>query len=450
MINKNLLTAGIAFSFSGTIHAEKISVPNIVIILTDDQGYADTGFQGSSDIKTPFLDGMAKEGVRFTEAYVTYPVCGPSRAGLMTGRIPQRFGFERNPAYDRTDPTIGLPLSENTLGDLMKSAGYRTGAVGKWHLGDHPQFHPNRRGFDYFYGFTGGGHRYFPAEYAALRKNSGSSEYLTPLERNGEPAEETGYLTDILTREALQFIRDSKDTPFFLYLAYNAPHTPLEATEKYLSRHQDIQDKNRRTYAAMLSAVDDGVGEILSLLDELNLKQNTLIFFLSDNGGAWNNGSNNQPLRGGKSSLYDGGVRVPFLMSWPGVLPENKVYELPVSSLDIAATMVAAAGAAPSADRPLDGVNLVPYVAGKNNERPHRMLWWRKFDQDRYAIRYDDLKLVKTGPAVQLMNLSNDIGEKIDLINQYPEKVDQLKALWDELEKEMIEPVFRGLSGPQK
>ncbi|MFA5688075.1 MAG: sulfatase-like hydrolase/transferase [Kiritimatiellales bacterium] len=446
MIERSLLTLGMAFSFSGASPAEKIPAPNILIILTDDQGYADTGFQGSSDIKTPFLDGMAAGGVRFTEAYVTYSVCGPSRAGLMTGRIPQRFGFERNPAYDRTDPTIGLPLSEKTLGDLMKSAGYRTGAVGKWHLGDHPQFYPNLRGFDYFYGFTGGGHRYFPAEYETRLKSGGYKEYLTPLERNGTQVEETGYLTDILTREALQFICDSKDAPFFLYLAYNAPHTPLEATEKYLARHQDIQDEKRRTYAAMLSAVDDGVGEILSLLDELNLAQNTLIFFLSDNGGpTWDNASNNQPLRGAKSSLYEGGVRVPFLMRWPGVLPENKVYELPVSSLDIAATMAAVAGAAPSADRPLDGVNLVPYLTGKNDERPHRMLWWRKYDQGFFSIRYDDWKLVKTGPAVQLMDLPNDIGEKTNLIKQYPEKAEQLKAMWDELDKEMIEPAFRGL-----
>lgn len=421
--------------------------PNILVILTDDQGYADVGFHGSPDIKTPYLDRLAAQGVQFSNAYVTYPVCSPSRAGLITGRIPQRFGHERNPAIAPDDPTVGMSLAEDTLADLLKKAGYRTGAIGKWHLGDHPVFHPNRRGFDFFYGFTAGGHEYFPAQYAEKRKVKKDHHYLTPLERNGEPVEETDYLTDVLSREALSFIRENREQPFFLYLAYNAPHTPLQASEKYLARFKNIEDPKRRTYAAMISAVDDGVGEIMELLDELSLNERTLVFFLSDNGGpTYANASNNKPLRGAKSSLFDGGVHVPFVLRWIGVLDAEQVYESPVSSMDIAATSVALADVSPSAERPLDGVNLIPYLTGENGGHPHEMLYWRKFDQDRYAVRCGDLKLTQEkGPKPVLADLSKDIGEKNNLSEKYPEKVQEMKRLWDELNKEMVEPAFRGL-----
>lgn len=417
--------------------------PNVLVILTDDQGYADAGFQGSKDIKTPYLDRLAAQGVRCTDGYVTFSVCSPSRAGLLTGRIPQRFGYERNPAPLR-EPHVGLSTNETTMATYLQRAGYTTGVIGKWHLGLHEVFHPNVRGFDFFYGFTHGGHCYFPEEYAARRVNHPDSEYLTSLERNGEELEETGYLTDILTREALSFIRQSKSKPFFLYLAYNAPHTPMEASEKYLKRFPNINDEGRRIYAAMLSAVDDGVGEVTALLDELGLAENTLIFFLSDNGGATRfNSANNRPLRGAKTTFFEGGLRVPFVVKWTGRLPAGVDYKLPVSSLDIAATAMALAGVEADPQRPLDGVNLLPYLTGENAGIPHDMLWWRWQDHEAWAVRRGDHKMMNWHmDAPGLYNVRTDRSEKNSLLERYPEQAEELRRIWEALDQQMIDPVF--------
>jgi len=418
--------------------------PNILLILADDLGYADVGFHGSEDIPTPNIDRIAAEGVRCTDAYVTYPVCAPSRAGLITGRQPQRFGFERNPALDDTDPTIGLDRSEITLADYLKQAGYATGCIGKWHLGEHPSLRPNARGFDYYYGFTAGGHDYFPGEYAKDRAAGRKNAYNTPLLRNGEPVEETGYLTDILTREGLDFIRRNQEKPFFLFMSYNAPHTPLQASQEYLDRFKHIKDKKRRTYAAMVSALDDGTGALLDLIEELDLQEDTLIFFLSDNGGpTYTNASSNKPLRGTKSHLYEGGVRVPFAVAWPGTLPAGTVYRKPISSMDIMATALALAGVEPDPTRPLDGVNLIPYLTGQSDSTPHETLWWRKFDQEAFAIRHGNLKLVRfKSPEANLYDLGEDLTESNPLDEQQPEKAEELYARWTEIETEMIEPAF--------
>ncbi|VGO19758.1 sulfatase-like hydrolase/transferase [Pontiella sulfatireligans] len=440
---------GILFVAAVVTFADK---PNLIVILCDDMGYADVGFNGCKDIPTPNIDRIAKNGVQCTSGYVAYSVCGPSRAGLMTGRYEQRFGFERNPQYQPNDPNMGVPLSEHTLADVLKKAGYTSGAIGKWHLGAYPTLHPLNRGFDFFYGHLGGGHRYFPEELTIKRSEDATGEtesYQTWILRNHEPDPPTQYLTDAFSDEAVGFVERSKDQPFFLYLAYNAPHNPLQATEKYLSRFKNIKNEKRRTYAAMVSAIDDGVGLLLNKLDELNLTDNTLIFFLSDNGGPeTKNASDNGPLRGQKSDVWEGGFRVPYAVQWKGTLPAGAKYDEPVSSLDIFATIADLAQAPLDPQRPLDGVNLIPYLTGKEPGVPHEAIYLRKFDQGRYAVRHGDYKLVIpfSGGTAQLYNLEEDIGEEQDIASAHPEKMkelDQLRLKWD---SQLIEPRFLGLT----
>jgi len=426
------------------ITSKKAAPPNIIIILADDLGFHDVGFNGCEDIPTPNIDRIANEGVKFTNGYVSYTVCGPSRAGLITGRYQDRFGFGRNPLFTPKDPQMGLPLSEETMATALKKAGYRTMAIGKWHLGAHESLRPLNRGFDEFFGFLTGGHQYFP-ELLTLKDisevKSQFDAYKTRLLHNNTRVEIKEYLTDALSAEAVHFVERNTDKPFFLYLAYNAPHTPLQATEKYLSRFSDIKNKKRRTYAAMVSALDDGVGRLLDTLESLKIADNTIVFFLSDNGGPTNkNGSNNDPLRAGKGSMYDGGIHVPFAMRWPRVIPAGKVYEKPVISLDIFATVAKYARAKPT--HPLDGINIVPYLLGKKKGQPHDFLAWRKFDQHRYAVRSGDFKLVNEGND-ELYNLTKDIGERNALTDQT--KMESLLKLKDQWTKQMIDPVFLGL-----
>jgi len=399
---------------------EAAALPNVIVILLDDLGYADVGFNGCADIPTPNIDRIANEGVRFTEGYVTYAVCGPSRAGLITGRYQDRFGFGRNPLLAPNDPGQGLPLSEETMAAVLAKAGYRSMAAGKWHLGAHRSQWPLNRGFDEFFGFLSGGHHYFPEEWtvADLSEIRGQWDgYRTRLMRNDGRVDEQEYLTDALSREAVNFTERMAggEAPFFLYLAYNAPHTPMQAPEKYLDRFTHISNQKRRTYAAMVSAVDDGVGMLLDKLDALGIADETLVFFLSDNGGPEQvNGSDNGPLREGKGSLYEGGIHVPFAARWPGVLPEGVDYVYPVVSLDIMATAVALAGA--DTRNPLDGVNLVPYLTGEVKGIPHDQLFWRKFDQNWHAVRSADMKMLhRQGTAREFYDLGKDPGEKENL-----------------------------------
>jgi arylsulfatase A-like enzyme len=424
--------------------------PNMIVIMTDDMGYADVGFNGCEDIPTPNIDRIAKNGVKCTSGYAPYSVCGPSRAGFMTGRYGQRFGFERNPQYRPQDPNMGLPKEERTFGEALKPVGYTSGVIGKWHLGAHPSNHPLNRGFDFFYGHLGGGHQYMPElldlkdSYAA--KNEMES-YRTWIMRNHEAIPPTQYLTDEFSDAAVEFVETNQDDPFFLYLSYNAPHTPLQATEKYLSRFPNLEGK-RKVYAAMVSAVDDGVGKVLDKLDELKLTEDTLVVFLSDNGGPEpKNASDNGPLRGAKGDAWEGGFRVPFAVQWPSVIPAGTEYHEPVSSLDMMGTIVELSGAPVNPKRPLDGVNLVPYFTGKKNGSPHEAIYLRKFDGGKHTVRSGDYKMIlqlKRG-APELYNLEEDIGEKNNIAAQHPEKIQQLEALRVEWESELIEPVFMGL-----
>ena len=425
--------------------------PNLVVIMTDDMGYADVGFNGCTDIPTPHIDSIAANGVTFSSGYVAYSVCGPSRAAFMTGRYGQRFGFERNPQYRPHDEGMGLPFTETTMAEALRGAGYHSGVVGKWHLGATKKHHPLNRGFDEFFGHLGGGHKYFPEaltipdSYAA--KDEGES-YRTWILKNHTPVPPEGYLTDAFSDAAVDFVDRNHRKPFFLFLAYNAPHTPLEASEKYLSRFTGIQDKKRRTYAAMVSAVDDGVGRVLATLRKHGVEENTLVFFLSDNGGPTSkNASSNAPLRGNKGDPWEGGFRVPFAAQWPAGFPRGSTYEHPVISLDIFATIAKHSGA-PATKHPLDGVDLTPYVNGDSKEPPHSGIFLRKFDQKLHAVRSGDHKLVvfENTDSRSLHDLRADIAEKNNILVQQPGVHRQLQAEYEAWNRPNIDPVFEGLS----
>jgi arylsulfatase A-like enzyme len=406
--------------------------PNIIIILADDLGYADIGVHGCSDIPTPNIDSIARTGVRCSQGYSSHSYCSPMRAGLITGRYQHRFGYENNMPYDAHNRFMGLPTAEKTIADRLLEVGYATGGLGKWHLGAAHPFHPNRRGFDFYYGFLGGGHDYFTVD---LQRPLGEG-YFDALQRNGQPEGLDDYLTTKLSQEAVGFIEANRDGPFFLYLAYNAPHTPMQAPQSYLDKFASIEDKRRRTYAAMVNAMDDGIGMVLATLDRLELRKDTLVFFLSDNGGPEHaNGSCNDPLRGQKGQVWDGGIRVPFLVSWPGVLPAGVVYEHPVISLDISRTALVVGGAkAESNPSKLDGVNLLPYFCGETDEPPHEALFWRQAAGEVWAARAGDWKLVRDGresEAMQLYHLVEDIGESQDLAHDKPDQAEMIRRQYD-------------------
>ncbi|MBR8538217.1 sulfatase [Carboxylicivirga sediminis] len=425
--------------------------PNLIVIMADDLGYADVGFNGCKDIPTPNIDRIASEGVKFTNGYTSYSVCSPSRAGFLTGRYQQRFGFERNPQYCPDDPDMGLTTDEMTIAESLAQEGYQSTVIGKWHMGAHKAtHHPLNRGFAEFFGHLGGGHRYFPEELTIKDSYAISGEhdsYRTWIMRNHTPEKTSKYLTDEFSDEAVSFIKRHANEPFFLFLSYNAPHGPLQATDEYLQRFPDIKDTKRKTYAAMVSALDDGVGRVLETLEELAIDDNTIIFFLSDNGGPeTKNASDNGPLREGKSSHYEGGYRVPFAMRWKSQV-DATVYDFPISSLDIFATISALAKSPINKNKPLDGVNLIPYVTGNSNKAPHQYIYLRKFDQQRYCVRDGDYKLVmhNNGKTKELYNLSEDIGEQNNLADKMPEKVKQLELILNEWTSELIDPTFLGL-----
>ncbi|MCB1275399.1 sulfatase [Prosthecobacter sp.] len=427
--------------------------PNVLLIIADDLGYNDVGFQGCKEIPTPHLDKLAARSLRFTNGYVSHPFCSPTRAGTMTGRYQHRFGHENNPAWLPEDTIAGLPVTETTFPQLMKQAGYTTGAVGKWHLGAHPQFHPNRRGFDEYLGILGGGHQYFPGD-------KGGVEYTIPLNRNGKDEAQTKYLTEQFGDEASAFIgrHAGEQKPWMLYLAFNAPHTPLQAPQKWLDQFSQIPDKSRQIYAAMVASMDEAVGGVLAKLDETKQSENTLIFFVSDNGGpnlAAKSGSNftdNAPLRGAKGMVYEGGMRVPFLVSWPAKIKPG-IYEQPVIALDFLPTSLAAADEAGLTPKNLDGVNLLPFLSGENTSAPHDTLFWRTNGPGgNNAVRRGNWKLVRLGKAEpELYDLAADIGETKNLAAEKPEIVKELVGAIAEWEKGTIPPIFQSpKQGPKK
>jgi arylsulfatase A-like enzyme len=430
--------------------------PNILLIVADDLGYNDVGFQSCRDIPTPNLDQLAASGVRCTNGYVSYPVCSPSRAGFLTGRYQQRFGHEFNPVWNPESTVFGLPLSQTTLADALGGAGYTTGIVGKWHLGAHPQFHPNRRGFAEFFGFLGGGHRYLPDSHAEVEVGAGKKaspndeEHASPMLRNTAEEPERGELTTRLGEEATAYVsqhaNDSK--PWFLYFAFNAPHTPLQARADMLQRFAHIADERRRTYAAMVATVDEAVGRVISGLETSGQRNRTLIFFFSDNGGPMTkrnaNASKNTPLRGQKGDVFEGGIRVPFVVSWPGRLPAGQTYELPVSSLDVFPTALAAARTKRDARLPsLDGVDLVPFLTRKNRAAPHARLFWRMDGGEAFAVREGNWKWIRTySNPPELYNLADDIGESHNVAQSHPDIATRLASAAAAWNRGLVPPVW--------
>ncbi|NJB81645.1 sulfatase family protein [Wenyingzhuangia aestuarii] len=418
--------------------------PNIVVVLCDDLGYADVGFNGSKDIITPNIDKLAHAGTIFSSAYVAHPFCGPSRTSIMTGQYSHAMGAQFNLIRNSEKYNLGIPLTEKFISKELQDAGYYTGAIGKWHLGSNEQFHPNNRGYDEFFGFLGGGHRYFPEQYRPIyekQKAAGNKnifDYLTPLEYNGKQVKETAYITDAFSREAVTFVNKAtkKEQPFFLYLAYNAPHVPLEAKEDDLKVFSTIKDVKRRTYAAMVYAVDRGVGKLVETLKATNEFENTLIVFLSDNGGKLVVGAaNNDPLREGKGSAYEGGFRVPMFFHWPNKVKAGHVFKHPVSAIDFYPTFAGLAKVNVSKNNKLAGKDV--WCDVKANKNPHKddMLYIlrHRTGLSDVAARKNEWKAVKVGTKKwQLFNIEKDIREQNDLSNQHPEI---LKSLVTEAEK---------------
>jgi arylsulfatase A-like enzyme len=443
--------------------------PNVIFIVADDLGYGDLGSYGGP-IPTPHLDALAASGARMKAGYVTAAVCAPSRAALITGRHQSRFGFEFNPVG--RDEQRGLPPGESTMAESLKQAGYATGAVGKWHLGQAAGFHPLDRGFDSYFGVLGGATSFWKTqgpgdERAPTAEDRYINRQRLPIYRGREVVNPDGYFTDVLTDEAVGFIDRHKSQPFFLYLAYTAPHTPLEASAKYIERFKHVEDQHARVYRAMVSAMDDGVGKLRAKLRAEGLDDDTLIVFVSDNGcanyvrGACSNG----PLSGAKGYPWEGGIRVPFLVSWPGVIRPSAP-DAPVSILDVRPTVAAATGATPIEG---GGVNLLPALSGRGALDSQRTLHWKTGPN--YAIRDGRWKLLVVnksdrgekdttesvgqplpdgvparvsplGQHVLLFDLQNDPGETVDLAARHPEVVRRLQQRWAEWDRGNVAPMW--------
>jgi len=459
--------------------------PNVVLIYADDMGWGDVGYHGVEDVLTPNIDRIAESGVQFTQGYVSASVCGPSRAGLLTGVYQQRFGCGENPNVsgfpDKMKfPLAGLPASQPVISEMLKKRGYHTGHVGKWHMGIDKTLRPLARGFDEYFGFVNGAH-----DFEGWDGHFGDKRGRWPLWRGDDPlpARNNVYLTDLFSDEAVAFIeRGTRNaecgTPFFLYLAYNAIHAPWQVPDTYLERTKHLSDNHERNFiAAMILAMDDGIGRVQEALEKAGVADNTIVIFMSDNGSPRAQGLTWKPrgdvddwlegpmsckagMRGFKGDTYEGGTRVPFCMSWPGKIKPGTKYELPVSNLDIVPTVLAAASdlnaQQPTSNNqlprkrnsnlevgrwaldvgcsiPFDGVDLMPFISGETLERPHETLYWRR-DND-YAIRHGDWKLEWNDAGstrnITLFNLADDPQERNDLAAAMPEKAQALQDLFD-------------------
>lgn len=408
------------------------------MLFSDDAGYADFGFQPNcvEEMKnlTPNIDTIARDGVMFSNAYMSACVCSPSRAGLMTGRYQQQFGYDNN---IEPGPGNGLPLTEVFGAKRLQSLGYETGLVGKWHLGNEEAFLPNERGFDWFYGFLRGARGYYPAD--SPRSNEVVLE-------NKTPTKEEGYITDRFGDAACKFITENKAKPFFLLVSFTAPHSPNEPKPEDAKRTAHIDDAQRAGYAGLIVSLDDNVGKILKHLEKEGLKENTLVIFTNDHGGQTRTGADNSPLQGKKGDLLEGGIRVPWAMRWPGKIKAGSVIHDPIISLDILPTAVEVSGNKIDPEWGLNGVSLVDRVIGKSKSLEQRPLFWRyngsKGDR---AVRIGDWKLYdgrSRGTGVQLFNLAKDSGESTDLASKEGDKLKELTKVLDEWESGLMEPLW--------
>ena len=458
--------------------------PNIIVIIADDLGYNDISFNGGGvaggTVPTPNIDAIGREGVNFAQAYSGHGTCAPSRAALLTGRYPTRYGFEftptnlkfardvrahhygiRNPVYfaDREKDIIpvaqmGVPTTEVTLGQLLQGVGYHTIQLGKWHLGESPEFQPQRRGFSETLGFTGGGSMFLPKTdprvvnsvqgFDPIDMNLWSNLQFYVRKDGGEAFQPKKHMTDYLTDEAIAAIEANRNRPFFMYLSYNAPHTPLQATREDYDALPHIADHRLRTYAAMILGLDRGVGRVLQALQEQGIDKDTLVVFTSDNGGAYYVGLEeiNRPFRGWKQTFFEGGIRAPLFMRWPSRIPAGSTVRAPVSHFDIFGTAAGAAGAPTPRDRKIDGVDLMPFVDGRKTGRPHDLLFWRTGPYR--VVRAGDWKLqVTERPAKDwLYDLSNDPTERRNLAAEQPEKVAELKRHLARHDAEQLKPLW--------
>ncbi len=448
---------------------------NVVVMLADDLGVNDTSLASGGAVKTPGLERLAAGGVLLQQASVTAPLCSPSRAALLTGRYQQRFGHEGQPheRYARNGleafafrhfiaggdwqfhrpvaPDLedvqrqGLPVGELTLAEVLSRSGYATGAFGKWHLGWNEASAPHRRGFDTHVGFYEAYTLYQPdlksPDVVNQRHDDVSEGFIwgkgrtgtAQLVRNGVPFEDDGYLPDTLTSEAIRFIEAHRAENFFVYLPMQNPHTPFQAKKALFDRFAEEPDQNKRVYKALIASLDESVTRVLDALDRTGVADDTLVIFLSDNGGAlYTHAADNRPLQGGKFTLFEGGVRVPMVMRWPRRLPAGTQYEQPVSALDVFATVAAAVGAELPAGLTLDGVDLAPYLSGENVAAPHEWLFWRA--EYAQAVRHGRWKLLRDtwhGTSA-LFDLETDPGEKIDLSASQPARVQELSVAWEQ------------------
>ncbi len=461
--------------------------PNIVLIVADDLGKYEVSAYGSTTIQTPHIDALGTEGIRFADCYVSSPVCSPSRAGFLTGRHQGRFGFETQPMeyYPNnlavywlgknatntghmvvaTPPRYpaewqlerqGLPPSEINLAELLKTQGYRTACIGKWHLGTSDELVPQARGFDYQYGcygaFTLYGKRNDP-DIVSYVQPIFSSRYQwkhgrrtsSAIRRNGRVVNEKEYLTFALRDEAIRFMDEQVESrqPFFLYLSFTAPHVPFQAPRNYYDRYAHIEDENKRVYYAMISALDDAIGAIHQRIRELGIEEETIIYFLSDNGGAsYTGATENGPYRGGKLTMFEGGVNVPFLMKWKGKLPNGMVFETPVSALDIFTTTAAAAGCRLPNDRVYDGIDLLPLLTGEASQPPQRAFRWKAGHIE--AMRQGDWKFIrsKRDGWARLYHIGADRYEDDDLKDEKPIMLENMLRDYRKWEQPLPAPLW--------
>lgn len=480
----------------GPATAEKPAVqrpPNIVVILADDLGYNDLshggGGVGNGALKTPHIDSLAENGVYFTNAYSGCATCAPSRASLLTGRIATRFGFEFTPApkaywklfagfrkdgdrplgypkvkyfkeHEKDVPSfemMGIPQDEVMLAELLKERGYHTTMVGKWHLGGGPGMRPTENGFDEFVGFHHNASLYLPIDDPSVvnsRQDFDPNDVFSWnnlqyfVQQDGQNRfKPDKYLTDYFTDQAVDIINKNKNRPFFLYLAYNAPHTPLQAKKADYDALADISDHTERVYGAMIRAVDRGVGRVLDTLKANGLEDNTLVFFTSDNGGAGYVGlpDINRPFRGWKLTFLEGGIHVPFFVKWPAGLPRGKIYSKPVAQVDVFATAAAAAGAPLPKDRIIDGVDLVPFVAEDRADRPHERMFWRSGHYRVVIVGDWKLQVTERPKKMWLFNLAKDPTERVNVAESEPAKVKELLSVLNEMNAQMKEPLWPNL-----
>jgi arylsulfatase A-like enzyme len=477
--NKNMEQRKAAF-IEAPLRAERERQPNIILLLADDLGKSEVSAYGTKRISTPHIDQIGAEGVVFEEGYTTAPTCAPSRAGLMTGRVQNRFGFETQVMefyptnyveyisgrwlvntgefVVKARPSFpaewqvhkqGVPPSEIMLSEILKKYEYNTALIGKWHLGVHRKQLPNARGFDYQYGFYGASSLYTQQKnwsgvinhehksFAVQHQWKTGREDQAAIMRNGKVIKEKEYLTYALRDEIIKYMEEHSDEPFFIYGAFSAPHEPFQAPVEYYCKYPHVEDENKRVYYAMISALDDAIGEIHQKIKDLGIENDTLIFLVSDNGGAsYTHATDNYPLKGGKLTQFEGGINVPFMMKWKGTIPAGARYRYPVSTTDIFTTSVAAAGGVLPSDREYDGVDLIPYLTGKNEERPHQTLFWRA--DHIWAVRDGDYKLILSARDgwAEVYNLATDKTEKINLKDQMPELYDKLRKEHEQWQKE--------------